>query len=51
MVSKHAVSRTVVVGTVMLVAACQDAAPPVTAPEMAPSFEVTAEGQDRKSVV
>jgi hypothetical protein len=47
MVSKHAVSRTVVVGTVMLVAACQDAAPPVTAPEMAPSFEVTAEGQDR----
>jgi hypothetical protein len=46
MVQKHTVRRALTVGTVVLVAACQDAAPPLTAPEAVPSFEISG-AQDR----
>jgi hypothetical protein len=47
MVPMHRARRVVVVATVALVAACQDAPPPLAPSVAAPSFEVTADAQDR----
>jgi hypothetical protein len=41
MLSRHRVGRAVAVATVALVAACQDAAPPVTGPDLGPLQSVT----------
>jgi hypothetical protein len=47
MLSRHTARSVIVVATLALVAACQDATPPVAPQAAAPSFEVTGDAQDR----
>lgn len=49
MVPIHRARRVIVVATVALVAACQDAAPPPTGPDVAPSLQVAPAAQARQA--